>query len=184
MNKTLKFLLFKRLSFTLLAGLTLAYATAQTVTNEQRVKSQNKKPVFASNSVLASGIWYKIATTQNGIYRIDQALLKSMGFNVEQLDPRNLKLYGRGAGMLPAKNSIPRIDDLEEIAIQVQGEADGKLNAGDFILFYGESQINQWNYDYNTKEFSFNSNLYSDTTYYFLTLGNSPGKRIQKNKYA
>ncbi len=180
MNKTLKFLLFKRLSFTLLAGLTLAYATAQTVTNEQRVKSQNKKPVFASNSVLASGIWYKIATTQNGIYRIDQALLKSMGFNVEQLDPRNLKLYGRGAGMLPAKNSIPRIDDLEEIAIQVQGEADGKLNAGDFILFYGESQINQWNYDYNTKEFSFNSNLYSDTTYYFLTLGNSPGKRIQK----
>ncbi len=170
----------KYLAFSFLLLLTSFAIDAQIPTNNYPNTLAKKKPTFTLNSVLATGNWFKIATTQNGIYRIDQTLLKSMGFNVDQLDPRNLKLYGIGAGMLPTPNNKSRIDDLQEIAIIVQGESDGRLNPGDFLAFYGESQINQWNFDANTNQYSFNSNLYCDTTYYFLTLSNSPGKRVVK----
>lgn len=158
---------FKHIILSLLLGTFLFPALAQ-------------KPGFAANSVLASGNWYKIATTQNGFYRLDYVSLKNMGINVDGIDPRTLKLYGHGAGMLPTFNSTERVDDLREIAILVQGEADGKFNTGDFLAFYGESQINQWNYNKNTGNFSFESNLYSDTTYYFLTVSPGNGKRIGK----
>jgi hypothetical protein len=148
--------------------------------NNSNVITLKKKPVYAANSVLANGEWLKIGTTQNGIYRIDYASLRSLGFNPDQIDPRNIKLYGRGAGMLPQTNDAARIDDLKEIPIGVQGESDGKFNPGDFITFYGESQINQWNYDASSKEYAFVSNLYCDTTYYFLTIATSAGKRLAK----
>jgi hypothetical protein len=160
---------------------TISYsASAQSGVNGNMGKSLSKKPIYAANSVLASGNWVKIAVTQNGIYRIDFALLRNMGINTDQIDPRNLKLYGIGAGMLPQENSKARIDDLQEMAILVQGETDGKFNPGDFIAFYGESQINQWDFNPSTKIYNYNSNLYSDTTYYFLTVANTAGKRIAK----
>ncbi|MDZ4666492.1 MAG: type IX secretion system sortase PorU [bacterium] len=147
--------------------------------NANAIGSNRKKQSYAANSVLATGEWIKIGTTQNGFYRIDFATLKNLGINPDLIDPRNLKLYGRGAGMVPQSNDVPRIDDLKEISISVQGENDGRLNPGDFLLFYGESQANQWNYDENTQTYSFVSNYYCDTTYYFLTANGGPGKRIQ-----
>jgi len=134
----------------------------------------------ASNSVLASGTWYKIATTSNGIHRIDYTMLKNMGINVENIDPRNISIYGNGAGMLPQSNAAYRTDDLAENAIIVNGEEDGKFNIGDFIAFYGQSQTDFWRFDKNSKKFSHQSNIYSDTTYYFLTIGSNKGKRVQK----
>jgi len=172
--------LIKYLVFSFLLCLNLKNGSAQKVSEQNTITQNKKKPNFVANSVLASGNWFKIATTQNGIYRIDPTLLKSMGFNIDQLDPRNFKLFGRGAGIQPVPNNIPRIDDLKEIAINILGEEDGKLNAGDFIIFYGESQVNQWTFDEQTKNYAFNSNLYCDTTYYFLTLSNTPGKRVSK----
>ncbi len=154
---------------------TVQYSLANS--NNLALKKTN---TYAANSVLASGDWVKIGTTQNGIYRIDYANFKSLCFNPDAIDPRNIKLFGRGAGMLPQSNSIKRIDDLKEIPILLQGEMDGKFNPGDFISFYGESQTNQWIYNQTSKTYAFVSNFYCDTTYYFLTVGNSPGKRIQK----
>ncbi|MCF8254998.1 MAG: type IX secretion system sortase PorU [Bacteroidia bacterium] len=148
--------------------------------NNNPTYSAKKKPIYASNSVLASGEWIKIGTMQNGVHRIDYATLRNLGINPDQIDPRNIQLFGHGAGMLPQDNSVERIDDLKEISILVQGETDGKFNPGDFIAFYGESQSNQWTYDNSTQKYSFASNLYCDTTYYFLHVGNTNGKRISK----
>jgi len=134
----------------------------------------------AANSVLASGDWYKIATTQNGIHRIDYNGLKNMGINPDLIDPRKIKFYGNGAGMLPTPNSAFRYDDLNEVSIQVKGEEDGKFNSNDFILFFGESQIDQWIYNKQSGTYGHQSNLYSDTTYYFLTVSAENGKRISK----
>lgn len=158
----------------------LAQFTVQYTTKNSSLTNTKKKNSYAANSVLASGDWVKIGTTQNGIYRIDYANFRSLGFNPDVVDPRNIKLFGRGAGMLPQANSVKRIDDLKEIPILLQGELDGKFNPGDFISFYGESQINQWLYNETSKTYAFVSNFYCDTTYYFLTVGNTPGKRIQK----
>lgn len=141
-------------------------------------KSSLLKKSFVSNSVLANGDWYKIATTQNGIHRIDYNFLKNLGINPDQINPSNLKLYGNGAGMVPAPVSDFRYDDLHEIPVFVQGEQDGKFNPADYLLFYGQSQIDRWSYNAQSGTYSHQYNFFSDTTYYFLHVGNTPGKRV------
>ncbi len=137
----------------------------------------NAAHTFASSSVLSTGEWYKIAVIQTGVYKIDKQFLKSMHIETDGLDPRNIKIYGNGGGMLPFANNKFRYDDLQENSIVVSGESDGQFDDNDYVLFYGTNQT-KWNYDAVTTQFNHQLNLYSDTTYYFLTIGNSPGKRI------
>lgn len=132
---------------------------------------------FANTSVLASGDWYKLGVYRDGVYRITSQELASMGVNLSSIDPRNIRIYGNGGGMVPEANAQPRLDDLTENAIYVQGESDGTFDAGDYILFYGQGP-HRW--EYNTSEQAYNHqlHLYSDKTVYFLTVASSPGKRI------
>jgi len=149
-----------------------------------KTKTSNQFQTFkksVAHSVLSKGNWFKIGTTQNGIFRIDYNALKNMGINPDQINPKQIQLYGNGAGMLPTANNALRYDDLHEIPIQVKGESDGKFNTNDFILFYGQSQIDHWIFNQRNSQYEHVSNLYSDTVYYFLTIGNNAGKRIQLN---
>lgn len=133
--------------------------------------------ISSQNSVLTSGNWYKLSTTNEGVYKISYSDLQSYGINPVGIDPRNIKLYGNGGGMLPEANNAPKINDLQEIAIQIVGENDGIFDATDYILFYGQA-TDKWTYDYSTQKFSHIKNSYSNTVNYFITIGNSTGKRI------
>lgn len=136
---------------------------------------------FASASVLAAGTWYKIGTTENAVYKIDKTFLQNLGINISSIDPRNIQIYGNGGEILAEYNGAFHYDDLNENAIYVQGESDGVFNNTDYILFYGQSP-NKWNYEDGQAactRYSHNKHFYSDTVFYFLTIGNAPGKRIQ-----
>jgi hypothetical protein len=133
--------------------------------------------IYATNSVLASGKWYKVAVTSDGIYKMDYLYLKSLGLDVSTINPKNLRVYGNGGGELPFANATARYDDLQENAITVAGEADGKLDSADYVLFYGQAQ-HRWNYSSTDKRFHHSLNIYSDTTYYFITADMSAGKRV------
>lgn len=138
--------------------------------------NKNKK---AANSVLASGDWYKVAVTQTGFYRLNRNFFTANGIDVNSVDPRTIKIYGNGAGLLPQPNSEDRIDDLKENAILVQGEEDGVFNDGDFVVFFAKSQFDVWKADAQNN-LSRQNNIYSDTTYYFITFNQGLGKRIAK----
>ena len=135
---------------------------------------------FVNNSVLASGDWYRLSTDETGIYRITYEDLEAMGISPASLDPRKIRLFGNGNGIVPEKNSVARYDDLIENAIYVHGEDDGIFNEGDYILFYGMSPI-EWTYVpfQNYKIFTHKINHYEDHTYYFLNVGQENGKRVQ-----
>jgi hypothetical protein len=133
--------------------------------------------VYAANSVLMSGTWYKMSVNANGIYKLTSDNLKSMGIDVASLNPKNIRIYGNGGGMLPEANAAARIDDLREIAIQVAGEEDGKFDAADYVLFYGESP-DKWRYDTTGHLFHHSKNIYSDVSCYFISTDLGPGKRI------
>jgi len=137
--------------------------------------AQKRAPSYTSNSVLQSGRWYKIAVSQDGIYKMDYYFLKNLGIDVDNIDPRNLRLYGNGGGMLPEKNVDFRHDDLAENSIRVAGESDGRFDAADYVLFYGQSP-HRWSYDSATQRFRHQTNLYSDYTYYFITADLGPAK--------
>ena len=103
-----------------------------------------------------------------------------MGIDVSGLTLSNIRLYGNGGGMLPQLNSTPRLDDLQECAIEmVDQNLDGTFNGSDYFLFYGQGP-DRWSYNTTEKQYIHAKNFYSDTTYYFITIDNSnPGKRIQ-----
>ncbi len=133
---------------------------------------------FAENSVLAEGDWYKISVQKSGIYKVTYSMLKEMGVDADNINPQNIRLYGNGGGMLPELNSTTVPDDLIENAIWVEDGGDNSFDEGDYFLFYGESPV-KWVYEPINLAFSHIENLYSDYTYYFITVGDTPGKRIQ-----
>ncbi len=101
-----------------------------------------KKANWATSSVLGNGSWFKISVNQNGVYRITAAELRNMGVPVDDIDPRTIKIYGHGGGLMPESNAISRDGDIPEVAIRVTGEGDGKMDNGDYVLFYGKLLIN------------------------------------------
>ena len=132
---------------------------------------------YASVSVLSTGQWYKIGITKSGIYKMDYTFFKSMGLNVSGIDPKNIKVYGNGGGMLPFSNAAARYDDLQENAIEVIGESDGAFNQGDYVLFYGKGP-HTWSYNTADNKFHHKANYFTDTAYYFITADLGLGKRI------
>ena len=130
-------------------------------------------------SVLSSGQWYKIAVTEDGVYRIDYDFLVALGVEPSTIDPRNIRIFGNGGYMLPQENNAEVPDDLMENSVIVAGENDGQFNPEDYILFYGLSP-HKLKLEQDTDEIyvDYLNNLYSDTTYYFLNLSGTPGLRI------
>jgi len=125
-----------------------------------------------SNSVLASGDWYRFYIEKSGVYKISKSFLSSLGMNTS-VDPRKIKIYGNGGQMLPLLNSDTPSYDLTENAIRFIGEEDGNFGSGDYILFYAEG-VDNWNVDSQT-----HINQFSDRAYYYVTTKGDNGKRIQ-----
>jgi hypothetical protein len=130
------------------------------------------------SSVLASGNWYKVAVGKAGVYKMSYDFLKKLGVDPGKVDPRNIKLYGNKGGMLPQPNSVSRPSDLTENAIFINGESDGSFDKADFILFYAEG-ADKVDFDIGHDIFYCEHNLYSDENFYFLTVGDTPGKRLE-----
>ena len=126
-----------------------------------------------SNSVLASGNWFRFYIEKSGVYKISKNFLQQLGVDINNVDPRKIKLYGNGGRMLPLSNSIYYPNDLVENAIQINGESDGVFNNEDYILFYAEG-VDTWNQESNT-----NINLYDNKSYYYITTQGNDGKRIK-----
>ncbi|QAA81744.1 type IX secretion system sortase PorU [Aequorivita sp. H23M31] len=129
-------------------------------------------PPSRTNSVLASGKWFKFKVEKSGIHKIDKSFLKSLGMNTDEINPRNLKIYGNGGQTLPLLNSRNTIFDLPENSIQVIGEEDGRFDSNDYILFYGTSTEGY------VLDNDSNLNPYADESFYYVTVVGGPGKRV------
>ncbi len=137
-----------------------------------------KKCPAQTNSILANGSWYKFAITETGVYELKGLDLENAGISIANLDPKKLRLFGTPGGMLLQKNSATRPEDLEEIAIKVIGEEDGNFSASDKIIFWAEGSDKIY-FDETEKIITYENNIYSDTSYYFLTIEQALGKRIE-----
>ncbi|HEU4632670.1 MAG TPA: hypothetical protein VFS22_01715, partial [Flavisolibacter sp.] len=93
-------------------------------------------------SVLASGNWYKISVSREGVYKLDVPFLSSLGIS-GSIPSAQIRVFGNGGAMLAEANSEPRIDDLEENAIGVMDGGDGLLNGSDYILLFARGP-HQW----------------------------------------
>ncbi|WP_031530823.1 type IX secretion system sortase PorU [Dyadobacter crusticola] len=130
-----------------------------------------------AQSVLASGEWYKLAVTQTGIHKIDFTMLRQMGIEPATIIPSQIRVFGTSGEMLSQSNETP-ISGLTESAILVQGEEDGRFDNGDVVYFYAEGP-HLISYDSVRAELRHQLNYYSDTTFYFLNIGQKAGLRIR-----
>jgi len=90
----------------------------------------------------------KVVVNQAGLYALSSSDLEAAGWPVSSLDPRTFKLY----------YGYPR----QEVAIWVEGEADGSFDPADRLLFYAAGNFNR----------------YSPVEVYFLHYGGAEGLRM------
>lgn len=133
----------------------------------------------ATQSVLATGQWYQIALHETGIYKVTHQDLVATGMPTP-ISSAQLALFGNGGMMLPERNSDTRPDDLMELPIVMYDGGDGTFDDGDYFLFYGQSP-HRISYDTANRLFTHAFNIYSNTSFYFVT--QTPGigakKRVQ-----
>lgn len=133
---------------------------------------------FTENSALRDGQLYKFSVTQTGVHRLNYDFLKNqLKIDIDRIDPRNLKIFGQGGGMLGMGIAETRLDDAIENHIQIVGEEDGRFDSGDYILFYAEGP-DRWNFQASTQGFNLTKNIYDTRNYYFLKIGSDKGLRV------
>ncbi|MGJ8683450.1 MAG: type IX secretion system sortase PorU [Nonlabens sp.] len=135
--------------------------------------SISPKMTTYGNSILTSGDWYRFKVNQTGVHRITRSFLSGLGIDVNNVDPRTIKIYGNGGPSLPLINSQTVAYDPAEIAIKLRGEADGSFDNGDVILFYATAADTEY-----VQENDSHINPYTDDSYYYITVSNGNGKRI------
>jgi hypothetical protein len=138
------------------------------------VQKSTTKSSRIGNSMLTSGNWYKIRVTRTGVQRINRSFLSNLGVNVNNLDPRKIKVYGHGGTSLSLINGVNQFFDPPEIAIQVIGENDGRIDATDQVLFYGIATDSE----YVEENDSF-INPYTNDSFYYINVEGANGKRIE-----
>ncbi|MGC9397325.1 MAG: C25 family peptidase propeptide domain-containing protein, partial [Anaerolineae bacterium] len=89
---------------------------------------------------------YKILVDEDGIYELTYTDLITAGVPVDTLDPRTLQLHNQGS----------------QVAIYVDGEADGVFDTDDYVLFYGQKMTTK----------------HTDVNVYWLTWGDANGLRM------
>ena len=161
--------------------------------NKKSIKTITTRPSlinnFSTENPLKQGNFYKIKVDKTGIFKITSKFLRDHGINPANINPKNFRIYGNGGLMLPEDNSDFRFPSLQENAIQVIGEDDGKWDDGDYALFYaqGPHGYNLHNTN-NGKGFKRKetrmmrrsenvTNVYEDFAYYFINFDQGPGKR-------
>jgi len=133
---------------------------------------------YASNSVLASGDWYKVFIPESGIYKVTYDDLRNLGINVNGLNPELIRVFGNGGAMLNEAAGSERIDDLAENAIQVVAANPNTFSQGDYFLFYGKGTTD-WSLNPFASKLDHTTHLYADEAAYFITIGPVAGKRVQ-----
>ena len=129
-----------------------------------------------TTSVLASGTCFKIGVAESGIYKLDKTTLSAMGMSMQGLNPNNLHVYGNSMGILPQANATWRPDDLAENNILlVNNNGDGNFDDNEYFLFYSPG-AHTWQAQGGV--FQHRNNIYTDTTYYFVKVDGTAGKRV------
>jgi hypothetical protein len=128
--------------------------------------------VFRSFAQPFSNVWVntnqsykKIKIAKEGVYKIDFQKIINCGLP-SNLDPRNIQLFCRGV----------------EVPLYAEGQNDGVLDPNDYFLFHGtpnDGWLDSNLYVPKSSQPHPFVSLYTDTSYYFLTIGNQPGLRFQ-----
>lgn len=108
--------------------------------------------------------YVKIAVGKDALFKITKAELSASGVPVNSIDPRTFQLFESG----------------NEQSLFVAGEDDAVFDDSDYILFWGTKhygKIDRRIINADDKPYNTYLDIYTDTSYYFLTWGSTDGLR-------
>lgn len=150
--------------FVVIIFVTLSYIFLVIDSATARAQDNSTAPatIVGAAAVLTPTPWtppepaYRITVLADGIYALNHTTLQNAGLPVSTLDPRTLRMFYLG----------------QEMAIQVQGESDGRFDPADQIIFHGRSIDSLYYAGLLSKHYYTGSNLY------WLSYGGPTGKRM------
>ncbi|NQU55043.1 MAG: type IX secretion system sortase PorU [Bacteroidetes bacterium] len=114
---------------------------------------------WKDQSVLKSGKWIKISTSEKGIYKIPYSKLAEWGFpNATQVN-----VFGSGGALLSENPGNINYNDLNQNSVW-----HGANNGIECLFFYAQGTID-WLQDSSGENFKHSINHYTKEGYYFLT---------------
>jgi hypothetical protein len=129
-----------------------------------------------TNSVLSSGVWFRIPVTEEGMYKITGQMLLNAGIP-SSVDPSTIKIFGNGGYELPTDVSASVPDDLLENSVLLyDNDSPRQLNASDYLIFFGKG-TRGWVRN-QSGSFSHYLNHFTETNYYWLTFGGNTAKHM------
>lgn len=131
---------------------------------------------YPPSSKLASGEWYRVQLTKDGVHALPFELLQGMGLAGE-VPSDQVNLYGRHHGMLPFENNALPATDLVANAVVMEDGGDGSFGPGDRILFYATGP-HKWTWDGGTGRYQHSKHVFSDSASYFVGIGVEPAVRV------
>lgn len=125
-------------------------------------------------SVLATGQWWKLDITTDGVYRLTTANVPALsGAHIDSIG-----LYGNGGGMLSISNSQTPTDDLQPVGIDiVDHNGNGRFDNGDELLFFAEG-AGGWRYVNADGRWEYETHAYATKNHYYLTTTAPHQRRI------
>ncbi len=122
---------------------------------------------------IASGTWHKIPITRSGIHILDRAYLQSVGIAMSSVNQANIQVWSTNGMQMPRRNSLAR-SEFKQIPIRIEGDA---------VYFYANGP-NEIRYNPATQRHTQHLHPYTAISYVFITLGATPGLRLQQTSPA
>ena len=143
-----------------------------------RLQNLKSKRDHTYESVLASGDFYKVKISQDGVYKINANFISALGGDPNSIAMSDFRIYGNGGNMLPEPIATDRAEDLVENPIKaVDNNGNNKMDADDYFLWYATGP-NRLFYQSSTKSYAANGHDFDVAAYYYLNWDKGAGKRI------
>jgi len=151
--------------------------------NYQQARSWRRRPEARAKPAQeqgARGELLKIIVRSTGMFRITGEDLVEAGIRLKDVQPARLRvLYGGGRILGRSPQASPGTRR-EEIPVVVEDGGDGRFDASDYVLFYGEP-AERWRYDVGSRKYVFLKNPYtSDNVYWLALTGEQDGLRASR----
>jgi len=145
---------------------------------QQAIRWRRKLSSTTVGKALAveDGPLLKMSLTQTGIYQVFGSDLQRAGIDLDSFSPGDIALLYGGGEILPRQLGAGIGRDLREMEILIEDGDDGRFDASDSFLFYGES-LNRWDRDPDTGEYRYLKHPYTNNNVYWISLAADGGAR-------
>ncbi len=127
--------------------------------------------IFTTNinaqSVLKKAGLVKVATTQEGVYKIDIDFLTSISLDPTQVNPAKIQVYGMPGGSIPQSNAVDYPNDPLALSVQVKANENDIFEDDEAVFFYADA-VQNINYNFDFEIYDYSNNIYADSLYFFI----------------